>query len=65
MSEVSCGCSWYQYRFNVVPFGVKAAHTKSEFCDSLEHAREIKRRMLADGMTLVHIYDTVEGQFFD
>jgi hypothetical protein len=63
-TELTTACSWYEYRINVVPWGERMAHTPSRFVDTLETARAIKADWMAQGADDVHIYDTVEGVFY-
>lgn len=55
-------CSWYEHRFNVVPFG--GISQACDFVDSLEIAYIVRDRMLDRGAKLVKIYDTVDGLFY-
>lgn len=57
--------SWYEHRFNVVPWGEKAIanHMPSRFVDSLDEARAVRASMLEQGASDVHVYDTVDGVF--
>ena len=63
-TQLVYGCSWFSYRLNVVPWGAKAVHMPSQFVDGLEDARRVKAEMVAGGADEVHIYDTVEGSFW-
>lgn len=59
--ELSDGCTWYDYRINVIAIDCDA---RNVFCDDLLEARAAKARMRRYGATAVLIYDTVEGVYY-
>jgi hypothetical protein len=52
-------------RYNIVPHGGTADHIPSEFTNLLSIAYFTRQRMLEAGACEVHIYDNVEGKFWD
>lgn len=64
MNRPTDGVSFYQYRWNIVPFGVIGHRLASHFADSLDAALMARKLLESIGAEDVRVYDTVDGLFY-